>query len=316
MVEESQPAFIEQAVQAFLRQAGQYCDPRQGCAPHRRGIHRRGRFGRADPFPGKHRISARAKTKIRRPLKQIQSLKEKASEFLKNRCRRGLPDFAWLPGTSVFHCHETTEKETGPLHVSADIGCHTFSTLPPFNIGNTVLGYGLGLASSAGVAPAFGGKNVVSIMGDGGFWHNGLTTGVASSVFNRNDGVLVIMNNGYTSATGAQHIPSTGTNAQLQPTGMDMVSALKGLGVKWIRTVNTYQVSKGMKVLREALNTSAQGLKVIIAESECMLPSRGGKTAQRKMLQQGKRVVRTRFGVDSDTCTGIIPASVFPPARP
>ena len=55
---------------------------------------------------------------------------------------------------------------------------------------------------------------------------------------------------------------------------MDMVSALKGLGVKWIRTVNTYQVSKGKKVLREALNTSAQGLKVIIAESECMLAER------------------------------------------
>ena len=28
------------------------------------------------------------------------------------------------------------------------------------------------------------------------------------------------------------------------------------------------------------------------------------KLAQRKMLQQGKRVVRTRFGVDFDTCTG------------
>ena len=197
------------------------------------------------------------------------------------------------------------EKETGPLHVSADIGCHTFSTLPPFNIGNTVLGYGLGLASSAGVSPAFGGKNVVSIMGDGGFWHNGLTTGVASSVFNRNDGVLVIMNNGYTSATGAQHIPSTGTNTQHQPTGMDLVSALKGLGVKWIRTVNTYQVSKGMKTLKEALNTSANGLKVIIAESECMLAvQRRKKPVQRKLLKQGKRVVRTRYGVDSDTCIG------------
>jgi len=32
------------------------------------------------------------------------------------------------------------ERETGGFHVSADIGCHTFSTLPPFNIGNTVLG--------------------------------------------------------------------------------------------------------------------------------------------------------------------------------
>ena len=37
-----------------------------------------------------------------------------------------------------------------------------------------------------------------------------------------------------------------------------------------------------MKVLREALNTSAQGLKVIIAESECMLAvQKRKKPAQR-----------------------------------
>ncbi len=307
MVEESQPAFIEQAAQAFLRQAGVAAEIHgKDVLPTAGEYTAEVVLAGLTHFLEKTGISARAKTKIRRPLKQIQSLKEKASEFLEKPVPPRPPGFCvGCPERPFFTAMKLTEKETGPLHVSADIGCHTFSTLPPFNIGNTVLGYGLGLASSAGVAPAFGGKNVVSIMGDGGFWHNGLTTGVASSVFNRNDGVLVIMNNGYTSATGAQHIPSTGTNAQLQPTGMDMVSALKGLGVKWIRTVNTYQVSKGMKVLREALNTSAQGLKVIIAESECMLAvQRRKKPAQRKMLQQGKRVVRTRFGVDSDTCTG------------
>jgi indolepyruvate ferredoxin oxidoreductase alpha subunit len=52
--------------------------------------------------------------------------------------------------------------------VSADIGCHTFSTQAPFNIGNSVLGYGMGLAYSNAVAPLFG-KRVVSVMGDGGF---------------------------------------------------------------------------------------------------------------------------------------------------
>ena len=39
------------------------------------------------------------------------------------------------------------EKELGPHHVAADIGCHLFSILPPFNIGATTMGYGLGPAS-------------------------------------------------------------------------------------------------------------------------------------------------------------------------
>jgi len=42
------------------------------------------------------------------------------------------------------------------------------------------------------------------------FWHQGLTTGVANHVFNKDEGVLVILKNGYSSATGHQHIPSTG----------------------------------------------------------------------------------------------------------
>src|SRR5438876_979415 len=70
------------------------------------------------------------------------------------------------------------EPEIGDTHVSADIGCSTFSTQAPFNDGNSVLGYGMGLASSSAVSPLFG-KRTVSVMGDGGFWHNGLTNGVA-----------------------------------------------------------------------------------------------------------------------------------------
>ena len=39
------------------------------------------------------------------------------------------------------------EGELGQHHVAADIGCHLFSILPPFNIGATTMGYGLGPAS-------------------------------------------------------------------------------------------------------------------------------------------------------------------------
>ena len=209
------------------------------------------------------------------------------------------------PERPVFTAIKLVEKDVGNIHVSADIGCHTFSTLPPFNIGNSVLGYGLGLASAAGVVPAFGDKRVVSIMGDGGLWHNGLTSGVAGAVFNQSDSVLVIMNNGYSSATGQQHIPSTGTNFRSEPTGQNIRDALKGLGVKWQRTVTTYEVGTMMKTLREALTTKTKGLKVIIAESECQLAKqRRIRPLLRKKLEQGERLIRTRFGVDDDVCTG------------
>jgi indolepyruvate ferredoxin oxidoreductase alpha subunit len=58
-------------------------------------------------------------------------------------------------------------------------------------------------------------------------------------------------------------------------------------------------------ILREALTTSAKGPKVIIAQSECMLnKQRRIKPLLNKALKDGKRVVRERFGVDHDTCTG------------
>src|SRR5262249_10225349 len=78
------------------------------------------------------------------------------------------------------------DPSIGGTHVAHDIGCSTFSTQAPFNVGNSVLGYGMGLASDSAVAPLFG-KRTMAVMGDGGFWHNGLTNGVANAVFNRQD---------------------------------------------------------------------------------------------------------------------------------
>ena len=196
------------------------------------------------------------------------------------------------------------EPEIGDTHVSADIGCSTFSTQAPFNVGNSVLGYGMGLASSSAVAPLFG-KRVVSVMGDGGFWHNGLTNGVANAMYNKQDSVLVILDNFYAAATGQHHVPSTGTNARREPVRMTIPDALRGLGVTWIRTVDSYRITKVMKTLREALTTRVPGLKVIIARNECMLErQRREKPSVRRAIAAGEEVVQPRFGVDPDVCTG------------
>ena len=239
---------------------------------------------------------------------KIDNTKDLAAELLGAPVPKRPPGFCTgCPERPVFSALKLAQREEdiGELHVSADIGCHSFAALPPFGIGNTITGYGLGLSSTAGVAPAME-KRTVSIMGDGGFWHNGLSSGISGAVFNKSDNVLIVMANGYSSATGQQHIPSTTAGGNVPPdTVVPIENVLKGLGIKWIRKQHTYQVGKMKNLLREALTTTEKGLKVIIAEAECQIAKqRRLRPLVAKALKAGERVVRTRFGVDEDTCTG------------
>ncbi len=208
------------------------------------------------------------------------------------------------PERPVFSALKIAQRELGETHVAADIGCHAFATLPPFNMGNTILGYGMGLASAGAVAPAFG-KRVVSILGDGGFWHSELTAGVANAVFNKQDSVLVILENFYTSATGQQANPSSGKNPRGDTVKMSIAETIKSLGVSWVRIVNPYKVGDTLKTVKEAMTTAADGLKVIIARAECQLErQRRVKPRIAAQLKAGARVEVPRFGVDPDVCTG------------
>ena len=181
------------------------------------------------------------------------------------------------------------QKELGQHHVSADIGCHLFSILPPFNIGNTTMGYGLGGAGASALKTG-GGKRSIAVMGDGGFWHN----------------VLLIVDNGYSAATGGQDIPSSLGDNSRRRTGNPIERAVRGVGVDWVRSVTrTYDVASMRDVFREALTTRTAGPKVILAQSECMLnKQRREKPLFAAAVKAGRRQVRQRFGVDPDTCTG------------
>ena len=208
------------------------------------------------------------------------------------------------PERPMFSALKIAQRELGETHVSADIGCHAFATLPPFNQGNTILGYGLGLASSSAVAPNFS-RRVISILGDGGFWHSGLTTGVANAVYNKQDSILVVLENFYTSATGQQSNPSTGKNPRGDHVRMSIAETIRSLGVSWLRVVNPYKVADTLATVREAMTTKAGGLKVIIGRGECQLErQRRVKPQMAARLKAGARVETPRFGVDPDVCTG------------
>jgi indolepyruvate ferredoxin oxidoreductase alpha subunit len=208
------------------------------------------------------------------------------------------------PERPVFSAMKLLRREMGPVHVAADIGCHSFATFAPFSQGNSILGYGMSLASAAAVSGTQA-TRPISVMGDGGFWHNGLITGVAGAVFNRDDSVLIVMNNGYSSATGQQDILSSKQEKDGRGKGLDIEAALKSMGVPWIKRVRTYGVAGVANTLREALRTSAKGLKVIIADGECQLArQRRIRPENARKVAAGERVVRTRFWIDPEVCTG------------
>ena len=316
VVEEGQPNYLEQAIGSLLRRADVNAE-----------LHGKGPLPMAGEYTGE--VMLRGVDAFLRDVlghneapdpgivAAVDDAQRRAAGILAAPVPVRPPGFCTgCPERPVFSALKIVQREVGDVHVSADIGCHTFATLPPFNVGNTVLGYGLGLANSAAIRPHMG-KRTVSIMGDGGFWHNGLTTGVASSVYNKSDDVLIVMNNGYTAATGGQAIPSTragaetGTGAGVpfaeSGTGASRTieAALRGVGVKWVRRVRTYSVDKMVRTLRAALTGKTTGLKVIVADGECQLMrQRRYRPWFVQRLKAGRRVVRTRFGVDEDVCTG------------
>jgi indolepyruvate ferredoxin oxidoreductase alpha subunit len=218
------------------------------------------------------------------------------------------------PERPVFSALKLAQQTMGSVHIAADIGCHALGTFEPFFSGHTILGYGMSLASRAGVS-SFMQQRVLSIMGDGGFWHNGLLTGVQSALFNGDDAVLLIFKNGYTSATGTQDIISTPDNESkisahdkqmsLAHTNQTIERTLEGLGVKWLKKVHTYEVQKVKDTLIEAFTTDFSGLKVIVAEGECQLErQRRIKPWLQNLLKNGKRVTKVKYGVDEDVCSG------------
>ncbi|MBI5275425.1 MAG: indolepyruvate ferredoxin oxidoreductase subunit alpha [Burkholderiales bacterium] len=218
------------------------------------------------------------------------------------------------PERPVFSALKLAQQQVGKVHIAADIGCHAFGTFEPFSSGHSILGYGMSLASRAGVSPMME-KRTLAIMGDGGFWHNGLLTGVQSALFNGDDAVLLIFKNGYTSATGTQEIISTpqedarsdagDRSLSMVHTNRTIEATLKGLGVTWLRTVHSYDVAKMRKTLTEAFTSDFNGLKVIVAEGECQLErQRRIKPWIANLLKQRQRVVRVKYGVDEDVCNG------------
>jgi indolepyruvate ferredoxin oxidoreductase alpha subunit len=306
VVEEGQPEYIEQEIATLLR---------------RRDIQTKLHGKDMLPSGGEYTVEVLSRGLARfldgdaSWLPALDARRQSAAAQLPEPLPARPPSFCvGCPERPVFSALKLAQQQVGNVHIAADIGCHAFGTFEPFSMGHSILGYGMSLASRAGVSPVMQ-RRTLAIMGDGGFWHNGLLTGVQSALFNGDDAVLLIFKNGYTSATGTQEIISTprddaksgagDKSASLAHTDQTIEATLRGLGVKWLRTVPSYEVEQMRATLTDAFTSDFNGLKVIVAEGECQLErQRRIKPWLRSLLAKGERVVRVKYGVDEDVCNG------------
>ncbi len=297
IIEEGQPEFIEQAANTYLKQAdittrvhGKDLLPMAG--EYTAGVIRHG----IKQFLDRYLHGRPSDVTEYIPLKDL-SLSNELPARPSGLC-------TGCPERPLFASMKLIARELGPSHVSADIGCNSFVTLPPFNMGASIMGYGLGGASSAALD---GSKNnrAISLMGDGGFWHNGLTSGISNAAFNQSDNVTIVVDNGYSAATGGQDIPSSQGDTGNRNLHQSISKAVQGVGINWVRNIKSYDMAQTMQVLREALTTDYSGPKVIIAEGECQLNrQRRIRPLESRRKAAGNRVVQEKFGIDENSCTG------------
>ncbi|MDR2239507.1 MAG: indolepyruvate ferredoxin oxidoreductase subunit alpha [Zoogloeaceae bacterium] len=283
VVEEGQPAHLEEAINVILRRAdindphlvGKDVLPAAGEYTPEVVLKGIGEFLKLIMLDGVDLKQVDA------ALDALAGAKERAAGLLGALLPPRSPTFCvGCPAWPVFSALKLIEKESGGIHISVDSGCHSLAALPPFNLGNTLLGYGLSLPAAAAVGPNLG-RRVVAVMDAGGFWYQGLATGVADAVSRGEDGVLVIMQSGC--AADGQKLPS-----KPLATALAIESALRGLGVKWLERVNSYRVADVADALRRAMAAPEPGLKVLIADDE----------------RVHEHATHVRLGIDEDICTG------------
>ena len=85
--------------------------------------------------------------------------------------------------------------------------------------------------------------------------HNGLTSGIGNAVFNKSDALTIVVDNNYAAATGGQDLLSSQGDTRNRSTQHSIERAARGVGVKWAKTVRTYDIAEMRKALKEAVSS-------------------------------------------------------------
>ena len=178
----------------------------------------------------------------------------------------------------------------------SDIGCYTLSIAPPLETADILFDMGSSITTACGLAKVTD-QDVVATIGDSTFFASGLP-GIANAVYNQHRICIVILDNRTTAMTGHQPHPGTGvTGMQKEVPPLDIAEVCKGLGVKYVKTVQPFEsIADLVAEVREMVKWAREkhSPAVLVSIEPCALLT----AADRRRTGE----FPPKYYVDSDVC--------------
>ena len=119
---------------------------------------------------------------------------------------------------------------------------------------DTTVSMGSSIGNAIGMAKAGETKPVVATIGDSTFLHAGIPA-LIDAVYNQANITVMLLDNHITAMTGGQEHPGTGKTLRGEAApNVDYEALVRAIGVKWVRTVDSYDLAAMHQTLREAIN--------------------------------------------------------------
>ncbi len=174
------------------------------------------------------------------------------------------------PHRATFYAVELVAKQlklTTAIYPN-DIGCYSLGVQKPFLEADYVLCMGSSIGTASGFSKVTD-QQVIAFIGDSTFFHAGIP-GLINAVHNNHKLVLIIMDNGTTAMTGLQPDPGVPLNGMGEAAqAVSIEDLVRGVGVKFVRTVDPYDTRSTMQAVKEAARF--EGPSVVISRRECAL---------------------------------------------
>lgn len=149
-----------------------------------------------------------------------------------------------------------------------DIGCYTMGNAMPLDMVDTCLCMGAGLGIAQGVGHIEPDTSCFAFVGDSTFFAAAIT-GAINAVYNQATMTLIILDNSTTAMTGHQPHPGTGRTVMGDVVEkVNIEAVLKGIGLKFVKTVNPLNYKESVSTVKEA--AALPGVKSIIFKSPCI----------------------------------------------
>ncbi len=149
-----------------------------------------------------------------------------------------------------------------------DIGCNMIAGLLPHNMQDYLFSMGASLGISHGIKKSTKQK-VISIMGDGTFFHAGIPA-LVNAVYNKSNPLVVILDNRITAMTGLQQNPGMGKTGMGENTEeLKIEEIAKACKVKHVKVLDPANVKEFEDAIKEFLDK--EEVSVIICRRICAL---------------------------------------------